>query len=260
MLPETKEDKLLLAQLADRRKQCEDKLYPTNSAFLDAREQALAADFLKQTVHYLFWGGYAEAERRCVVFLPDYLADFRENFAEADDELNPLALLRVQPVARETKLTHRDYLGALLALGIKRQTVGDIIVKPDGADIVVLREMANYLTLNFTKAGRHSLNSEVLSTAELVDYAAPTKEFSANVPSLRLDTVAAAAFGVSRSTTADSIKARLLAVNGLQTAKTDLPMKPGDVMTWRGKGKAELVSVDGKSRKDRIFLTIKRYI
>lgn len=260
MLPETKEDKLLLAQLSDRLKQCEDKQYPTNSAFLDAREQSLAADFLRHSGKFVFWGGYQGAERRCVIFLPDYLADMQDNFAEADDSLNPLVLLRVTPTARDCRLTHRDYLGALLALGIKRQTVGDIIVRPNGADIVILRDMADYLTLNYTKAGRHSLATEVLSTAEIADYTAPSKEFTANVPSLRLDCVAAAAFGVSRSSTAEAVRARLLAVNGLQTAKTDLQINAADVVTWRGKGKAELVSIDGKSRKDRIFVTIKRYI
>lgn len=260
MLPETKEDKLLLAQLADRQKQCEDKMYPTNSGFLDAREQALAVDFLRGHGGFALWGGYAAAERRCVIFLPDYLADLQDNFAAADDELNPLAVLRATPTARETRLTHRDYLGALLALGIARSKLGDIIVRPDGADILILRDMADYLLLNFTQAGRHRLNCEVLSCAHISAYEAPAREIAANVPSLRLDSVAAAAFGVSRSVTADAVRARLIAVNGLQTVKPDFNVSPDDTITWRGKGKAKLVSVDGKSRKDRIFVTIKKYI
>lgn len=260
MLPETKEDKLLLAQLADRQKQCEDRMYPTNSGFLDGREQALAVDFLHNRACCAFWGGYAGAERRCVVFLPDYLADLRDDFAAADDDINPVAVLRATPTARETKLTHRDYLGALLGLGIKRQMVGDIIVRPDGADILILREMADFLRLNYTQVGRHQIGTELLSCAAISEYEAPAKEFSANVPSLRLDCVAAAAFAVSRSLTAEAVRGKLVAINGMQTIKPDCGVNPGDTITWRGKGKSELISVDGKSRKDRIFVTIKRYI
>lgn len=260
MLPETKDDKLLLAQLADRQKQCEDRMYPTWSGFLDAREQALAADFLRGCHDFATWGGYAAAERRCVIFLPDYLADLRDNFAAADDDFNPICVLRATPTARETALSHRDYLGALLALGIDRRKCGDIIVQPHGADILILREMADYLLLNYTKVGRHAITCEVLPTSAIAEYEAPFKQFSANVPSLRLDSVAAAAFGTSRSVTADAVRARLVAVNGLQCAKPDFAVNPDDTITWRGKGKAELVSLDGKSRKDRVFITVKKYI
>lgn len=260
MLPETKEDKLLLAQLADRQKQCDDRMYPTFSGFLDAREQALAVDFLRVGGAFALWGAYAAAERRCLIFLPDYLADLADNINDIPDDINHMCVLRATPTARDAGLNHRDYLGALLALGITRQKLGDIIVRPDGADIVILRDMADYLLLNYTKAGRYSLTCEVLPTACISEYEAPFKEFAANVPSLRLDSVAAAAFGVSRSTTAEAVRARLVAVNGLQTVKPDLSISPGDVLTWRGKGKAQLLSVDGKSRKDRIFVSIKRYI
>lgn len=260
MIAETKEDKLLLALLADRHKQCEDKMYPTNSDFLDAREQALAAEHLHNRACFVLWGGYDMAERRCMVFLPDYLAELQTDFSAADAELNPLAVLRATPVAHQTTLSHRDYLGALLALGIKRQKVGDIIVKPEGADILILRDMADYLQLNFTQVGRHRITTEVLPTAAVSAYEPPTKEFSANVPSLRLDSMAAAAFGVSRSLTAEAVRTRLVAVNGLQITKPDYLLSPGDAVTWRGKGKAVFVSTNGTTRKDRIFITIKRYI
>lgn len=258
MLPETKEDKLLLAQLADRRKQCDDRMYPTFCGFLDAREQALAVDFLRGGGAFALWGGYASAERRCVIFLPDYLADLQAN--NIPDDTDPLCVLCARPTAREAGLSHRDYLGALLALGITRKKVGDIIVRPDGADIVILRDMADYLLLNYTKVGRHYLNCTVLPTACISKYEAPFKEIAANVPSLRLDSVAAVAFGASRSVAAEAVRARLVAVNGLQTAKPDLNITPGDAITWRGRGKAQILSMDGKSRKNRIFISIKRYI
>lgn len=263
MMAEGKEDKLLLAALADKLKQCEDKMYPTNSGFLDAREQALALSFLhNRRPAYALWGGFAQAERRCVIFLPDYLAAeaLQADFSQAEPELDPLAVLRVTPTARQAALSHRDYLGALLGLGINRAKVGDIIVRDNGADIIIMREMADYLLLNYQQVGRHQITAELLPTAELAAFEPPAKEISANVSSLRLDSVAAAAFGVSRSKCAEAAHARLLAVNGLQTLKPDQSINPGDSITWRGKGKARLLSVDGKTRKNRVFITIKRYI
>lgn len=263
MIAESKEDKLLTAALSDKLRQCEDKMYPTNSGFLDAREQAVAHAFLhKNCANYLFWGGFAQAERRCVIFLPDYLdiEALKGDFNQADEEIKPLVVLRVTPTVRAAGLSHRDYLGSVLAMGINRNKVGDIIVTDNGADIVIMRDIADYLLLNYSQAGRHQLSARLISTAELSAWEPPAKEIAANVPSLRLDCVASAAFGISRSKCAEVVQARLIAVNGLQISKPDQTVKPEDSITWRGKGKAKLLSVDGKSRKERIFITIKRYI
>jgi RNA-binding protein YlmH len=263
MLPETKEDKLLLSVLADRFRQCEDKMYPVNSDFLDMRQQSLAEEqFLRKTAGYCFWGGYADAERRIMIFLPDYLdwETARANYGKLDPEGDPLVVLRACSTAKQTDLSHRDYLGALMSLGINRSKLGDIIVRDNGADIVILRELADYLLLNYERVGRYTLECEILPTSELAGIEATTKELSVNVSSLRLDSVAAAAFGVSRSKTADAISAKLLAVNNLQVTKTDILLSEGDVLTWKGKGKAKLAEVGGKTRKERIWITISKYI
>ncbi len=261
MSDQTKEDRLLLAALQDKRRQCEAGAYLTYSFFLDARQQELARRELSGAAH-AFWGGYAEAERRILIFLPDYMADeaAKAAFGAACPEDDPLAVLRVRPNAKNAALSHRDYLGALLSLGVERSRVGDILVSPAGADIVILREIAAFLQLNFTRAGRHELTAEVLPTAVIAAYEAPSRDFTANVPSLRLDAVAAAAFGISRNKCAEAVAAKLVAVNGLATGRADQSVAAGDSITWRGKGKAKLMSVDGRSRKERLFVTIKRYI
>lgn len=262
-MSETKEDKLLLAALNDKLRRSLAKAYPTNSAFLDARQQELAKyELAASHAAYALWGGYPGAERRVVIFLPDYMdnAAAKASFGSVYPEDDPLAVLRVTPTARAAGLSHRDYLGALLSLGVERARLGDILVRPDGADIVILREMADFLQLNFTRAGRHELQTQVLDTAAIAAYEAATRDITANVPSLRLDCVAAAAFGVSRSKCADAIAGKLLAINGLITARPDQNVAEGDRITWRGKGKAELAAIGGRSKKDRIFITLKRYI
>lgn len=263
MSTETKEDKLLLATLNDKLRQCEAKAYPTNSTFLDVRQQELAKyELAASHASYLFWGGYAGAERQVVIFLPEYMDNVaaKASFGSVYPENNPLAVLRVTPAAKTAGLSHRDYLGALLSLGIERARLGDILVRPEGADIVILRELADFLQLNFTRAGRHELAGQVLDTNVISAYEAASRDFAANVPSLRLDSVAAAAFGVSRSKCSDAIEAKLLAINGLVTARPDHNVAEGDRITWRGKGKAELSLIGGRSKKGRIFITLKRYI
>ena len=270
---DSKEDKLLLARLADKQRQCEQRQYPVCSDFLDARQQALAADFFGEKCAFGFWGGFAAAERRVLVFLPDYLsADILqqpEGAAEIwpDEESCPLAVLRAVPTAKRSGLTHRDYLGALLSLGINRAKLGDILVQnepPDDdaerADIVILRELADYLLLNFLRAGRCTLQLELLVPSVLQMNTPRTENMRLNVSSLRLDAVAAAAFGVSRTKTAAAVSAGLLAVDGLTVLKPDWELAAGVKITWQGKGKVCLAEIGGKTRKERIWLEIQKYI
>ena len=103
------------------------------------------------TGHALFWGGYEDAERGIYLFYPDYMD------AESAKLSAPLALLRARK-RREDTLTHRDYLGSLMGLQIDRSVVGDILVHEEGADIIVLEDMAEFILMHFAKAGRKQLS------------------------------------------------------------------------------------------------------
>lgn len=257
MTVESKEDKMLLALLADKQQQCEQRQYPVCSDFLDARQQAMAAAHFGRRFVYEFWGGFAEAERRLMVFLPDYL-DFAE--WQRQDAPSALAVLRAAPTNRQNNLSHRDYLGALLALGINRGKLGDLLVQPAYADIVILPEAADYLLLNFERAGRCTLQLELLPAEVLQNVQPQTESLRLNVSSLRLDAVAAAAFGVSRGKAAAAAEAGLLAVNGLPVLKPDYALAEGVKIAWRGKGLVRLAEIGGKTRKERVWLQIEKYV
>lgn len=92
-------------------------------------------------------------------------------------------------------LTHRDYLGSLMGLGIKRESTGDILVRKDGADIIVLKEMASFIMMNMDKAGRARLQFEEVPVSELIVPEFHRIEVTESVSSLRLDNVLSAAFG-----------------------------------------------------------------
>lgn len=249
---------LLIAGIEDRKRQCEERYMITNTAFLDLKQRSEAESYVKKAkvTDCVFWGGYPEAERCVLVFLPDYiqLGTGAEDIFKDYGEDNPLAVIRAEYSSKGRELSHRDFLGSLMALGIKRECIGDIIVNRNGADIIVLKEIRDFLVFNYGKAGNTYLNIEKIGFDQLRTPEITIREKSDTVASLRLDNVISSAFGVSRTAAADSIKAGLVFVNSIQTEKTDFQVKQGDVLVLRGKGKAVLSEVGGKSRKDRLYI------
>lgn len=201
-------------------------------------------------VRTLFYGGYEDAERVILINLPDY--------ARLADE-NPLTVIRACKAEGSRQLTHRDYLGSLVGLGIKRELLGDILVREDGADIIVLSDIAEFILSNYCKAGRTGLSLSQHHISELIVPEAERTRITDTVASLRLDSVAASAFGLARAKAAEAIGRGLVFVNHVEVTKPDFQVKEGDKITLRGRGKACLTEIGGRSRKDRVYITIERY-
>lgn len=247
-----KEDAVLLAGIEDKISQCLEYYITINSGFLDMRQRTLAEALCRQHagLRYCFYGGYEEAERTVAVFLPDY-AEFSDS--------NPLALLRITQNGRRT-LSHRDYLGSLVGLGIKREMIGDILVRDGGADIVIIRDMGDFLLYHYEKAGRTALKAELVSIEEIIVPENRFEEKRDTVASLRLDNLIASAFSLSRGRALEAIEGGLVFVNGLQIEKADRQIKEGDRLVLRGKGKVLLKAVGGVTKKDRISIIIHKYL
>lgn len=246
-----KEDEVLLAGVEDKIRQCLENYMVTNTAFLDMRQRTLAEVQCRQHrgLRYCFYGGYEDAERTAAVFLPDY-AERKEH--------DPLALLRITRDGHRI-LSHRDYLGSLMGLGIKREMIGDILVREDGADIVVIKDMADFLLYNYEKAGRISLKAEIVPIDKILVPESRFEEKRDTVASLRLDNLVASAFLLSRGKATEAIESGMVFVNGLQSEKADRQIKEGDRLVLRGKGKVLLKAAGGVTRKDRISIVIHKY-
>ncbi len=252
----TKDDKMLLAGAEDKFDQASMQYRITYTNFLDLHQRSLLENLWRELgrgsseIRCVFWGGYDDAERTVAIFLPDY--------ADTDD--CPLSVIRIKTPSGGRKLTHRDYLGSLTGLGLKREMIGDILTSESGADVIVLDEIKDFIMLNYSKAGRTTLQLEALPLSELHVPEQRTVMVKDTVASLRLDNVIASAFSLSRGKAAEAIRAGLVFVNSIQTEKPDMQVEEGVKLVLRGKGKAYLREVGGKTRKDRIFIAIERFV
>lgn len=244
-----KEDSILLSLVEDKLRQCQEQYCITNTNFLDIHQCALVEKEFAFTKHILY-GGYEDAERRVMVFLPDYQDGIDED---------PLEILRVHVPKGSKALGHRDYLGSILSLGIDRNVTGDIIVREDGADIIILKSMEEFLLSHYDQAGHTHLKTEIVPMSDLNLGQVHTSLKKDTVASLRLDNVLGSAFNLSRSKAQEAIKMGVVFVNGIQCEKPDKEIEEGTKIVLRGKGKAILKEIGPNTRKDRIVVILELY-
>lgn len=260
-----KEDAILLANIKDKMEQALHKNMLTNSLFLDSRQRALAESLCKRykELNVFFYGGYPEAERTVGLFLPDYIdandvTELSDYFAKNPDD-NPLVLLRINKDTFST-LSHRDYLGSIMALGVKREMLGDILVRDDGCDIVLLKSIIKFLQDNLQKAGRGTLSTEIIEVEAVIKPEQKTEDKLCVVASLRLDSAVSAAYNISRTLAAETINKGAVSVNGLQTQKTDSKIAVDDKIVLRGKGKVVVKELVGETKKGRLKILFQKFI
>ena len=250
----TAEDKVLLAKLWDKINAGIRKNIPANTCFLTLRELEMTRYLFGAMDGLYAFGGYEGAERKMLVYLPDYL-----DAASLYEEGSGLACLRAGFYEGDTP-SHRDFLGALMGAGIAREAVGDICVGKGSCDFFVTEEIAPYLLQSFTGAGRTKLHLQRIPTSAAQIPEPEVKQIIDTLASIRLDSVISAGFRVGRSQAAQYITAGRAAINGLPCEKPDKAVEEGAKISVRGLGKIKLTSVNGQTKKGRISVTIERYI
>ena len=196
-------------------------------------------------------GGYPGAERVKAAFVEE---EFR---GRPDYGLTALA---AEVDVRYYSISHRDVLGAVLALGIKREMVGDIVMTGRGCQIVVDAGLADFIRDNLQKIGPAPVELTVIPLADIAPKEEKVKEIRATVASLRLDTVAAAGFGTSRSQMTEEIEAAKVKLNWQDAKGPSQAVKAGDIISMRGRGRVEVVEILGQTKKGRTSIYLKRFI
>lgn len=249
-----KADNITIGKIEDKIVQCENQYIEAHTDFLDSHQQSLARGVTNKrkssNLSFEYYGGYPDAERCILICLPDY---------ESLENVNPLKVIRAVSAAGGRELTHRDYLGAIMALGIKREMIGDILVSENSADIIVLQDICEYLVRELARAGRTYLQ---LSSHDICDLKIPELKrviSQDTVASMRIDNIVSSAFGLPRSKAAEAINRGLVFVNHIEISKVDFQVSEGDSIVLRHKGKVRLIETGGTSRKGRLYISYEKY-
>ncbi len=219
--------------------------------FLDPREQAIAlSEAGSAGCRAVFYGADAPLERRVCAFCG----------GDADPSDWPVTALRATWNAKYAQPAHRDFLGALSALGVGRDALGDIHVSEGQAVFFVLDTLAPFVQANLDKAGSAALRIVPAQDAleQLPEQGA--RRFRASVASLRLDAVVAAAYDLGREQAAQAVRAGYVKLNYAQETRPDRAVEPGSMLSLRGSGRARLAQADGSTtRSGRLVLWIERF-
>ncbi|MBQ7595685.1 MAG: hypothetical protein IJU45_03355 [Clostridia bacterium] len=254
------DEELLLSVINDKILECENNSVITNTDFLDLRKQSIAVSYLKRKkgVRWLLWGGYENAERKIIIFLPYYVENFFDYIKTNKSDI-PLVLFRADK-DDFSSLSHRDYLGSILGLGIKREKIGDILVDEKGCFFFALPVISAYISSNLSKAGRGTLSISIKEDIEELNYTPNIKQKVCFIQSPRLDSVCSAVFSLSRSKASEFIEKGLVFVNDEQILKADHKLKVPDKIVIKGRGRAILKDDTGRSKKDRTALVVDVFI
>ncbi len=235
----------LKKRLTDLSRRAEQKNIVTFSHFLNLNELNILHQSVRE-LHSSFetFGGYEQAERQMAAFIPDALSYAWEY---------PIRTVRLAPSHRKfaEDLTHRDVLGALMHLGIKRETLGDILLPEDGIYVFCADAVADYLTDNCTKI-RHTTVTAALIDAQEFHYEPKRMEKEGIVASLRLDTVLADVCKLSRSAAQKRISEGSAFLNSKKILQNDYLCQEGDLLSVRHYGKFQIQSVGQVTKKGRI--------
>lgn len=196
-------------------------------------------------------GGYPAAERVKVAFIDD---DFQGEVEFA------LGAIHLEFDPRYYQLSHRDVLGSLIGLGLKREVIGDIIMLPNGCQVILDTSMVLFVCQNLDKIGMAPTQPSQIDLTQLLPKEEKIKEIRTTVASMRLDVLAAAGFGVSRSKMSAEIAADKLKVNWQDAKSSAQTLKQGDILSMRGRGRVEVSEVNGQTKKGRTSVVLRRYL
>lgn len=248
------EERALLAKVLDRAETVLNNHRSALTNFYDPYHTGLIISMLERIpgLEFATDGGYPAAERVRTAIFPDYLDEQEITFE--------YVVLSVEGNFKIMKITHRDFLGSIMGLGIKREMIGDVIVTERGCQVIAAQEVASYLRSNLTKVHRVGVEVREVAPGELSLPEVTVKEIRSTVASLRLDAVAAAGFGLSRSRMAREIVGEKLSLNWCCCSDVASPVQQGDMLSLRGRGRVEVAEIKGNTKSGRIGIILKRFL
>ncbi len=245
--------------------------FVTHTDFLSLSEiaifhQILASEGISSNIReycgaeYVIFGGYEEAERAMICFLPEYLDEEAFLLAE-NSEQTVLNCVCIRPLNNKFSddLNHRDYLGSLMNLGIERDQIGDILAGDKKAYVFATPEIAQMICNELIRIRHTSVKCEIVNASEC-DIRPEFEEISGSVASERIDAILAFVYHLSRSEAQKLIEAESVFIDGRTVYSGGYDLKEGSRVSVRGHGKFIYLGTKGTTRKGRLFIYVNKFI
>ncbi|GGH74599.1 RNA-binding protein YlmH [Pullulanibacillus pueri] len=241
------EEKPFIDSLLEWKTQVLERYVVKRTDFLDPRQLEMVKTIIGKNdeITLSYSGGYQGAERSRVLLSPPYVED--NDFG--------LALLEVHYPVKYASIDHRNLLGSLMGLGLKREKFGDLLFAENRVQCVVADEIADYVQLHLNKVGRVNVTIERVALNQILPVEHEWEQREGAVPSLRLDVVLSEIYHLSRSKVADLVTNGLVKVNWKLIQKTSFELKAGDYLSLRGFGRSRLISVGGQTKRGNLWIT-----
>lgn len=221
------------------------------SDFLTVDEQSILLQCKTEPDAFL-WGGYKTAERRIACFSFD-------NEEKIISEC-PALWLKIEPVSKKfaNTLSHRDFLGTLMGLGIRRETLGDIIISDNCGYVFCLKKVSEYIKENLNRVSHTSVKCKPGELPESINLSQPEEKIII-VSSLRIDAVIAAVFKLSRSKSQELFMQGKVYINGKNTINSSFTLLGGEIISIRGTGRFLFKRMCGETKRSRLKIEIGIY-
>lgn len=218
---------------------------PKLSDFLDPREQQIVQTIIgtQSEIKVLFFGGSKDNERKRALIYPEYFDVQKDDFQ--------IQLFEVDYPQKFITIEHPQVLGSLMSLGLKRGKFGDIVMLDGRIQFFAATEIADYIQLQLTKIGRASISLLKQPLEEGLQSSESWTEITTTVSSLRLDTVLSAILNLSRQRSQEYIKQGRVKVNWLVVENPAFECDVADIMSVRGYGRSKIITIEGKTKKDK---------
>ncbi len=250
------EDKLLIAKVLDKIKLVQARNRFESTDFLDLAQKEMIQEILtkRKESNYEFFGGFKQAERTMLVLFP-----YTYNENKIYNQI--MSIIRVTlPKEQWGTYEHKTYLGGIIKLGVKREKIGDILVRDDGADIIISKDIEKFLLSSMNSLVRFQKASIEKIEIENINYIEKEKQIiKINVPSMRLDAIVGELAKVSRNNANSYINQERVFVNFKQELRTSRQIDEGTVITIRGKGRFTISKILGKTKSGRINVEVQKW-
>lgn len=244
------EEKQFIDQILDWLHKVEMQYTPYLTPFLDPREQYIVESVIGQfdEVELNGYGGYEAAERKRLFLSPAYFEPEQKDY--------DIKIAEIRYPKKFADLSHGKILGTLMGSGIERNTIGDIVTDGERWQFFADGAIMDFLSSSMDKVGNISIQLEEIAYTEIIMPKDSWEDKDEIVSSLRLDVVLASAFNISRQKSKELISSRKVKVNWNETERPDIVLGIYDVVSIRGYGRIRLQSIEGKTKKEKIRLSL----